>query len=49
MKYRFLLHLPLLLLAVAASADGTDRLYQQLIIYMVIFHSKYPIDFRWVV
>src|SRR5882672_9008793 len=33
MKYRFLLHLPLLLLAVAAPANGTDRLSQQVTIY----------------
>jgi hypothetical protein len=49
MKYRFLLHLPLLLLAVGASADGTDRLSQQVTVYAVIFYSKHPIDFRWVV
>jgi acyl-homoserine lactone acylase PvdQ len=33
MKYRFLLHLPLLLLAVAASANSTDRLSQQVTVY----------------
>src|SRR6266478_3702990 len=33
MKYRFLLHLPLLLLAVAAPANGTDRISHQVTIY----------------